>query len=256
MSIEQTPKSSPVNLNYDPDGFASLAHVRVRRWFCVYAIIVALSVAALFVVPQDYRPLVYCFIILTTFTTFIPGNVTYVIFIQVHRNAVPAKILHYIDKVIDTSAWGGLPILPVGLLGALASAIANLNDYHGLTLVFRSKKVRRFGNTAFYHFVKRWFDQMPFALLLLCEFFPLPVAVVRWLAVTRAYPRWRLALACFMGRLPRYLLTAYLARSLNPNWWQTLLFCVIIALIPVMIMRIKGRRTQPQPATLKDGEIQ
>ena len=163
--------------------------------------------------------------------------------------AVPGFITKYLDRVADTSGWQilnptGGELLLVALVCAVGTMIANLNDYHGLVLVFRAKKVRKFGNTFFYRKADKWFEQAPFFLLLTVNFLPLPVAVVRWFAVTRAYPRWRLALAGFLGRLPRYWLTAVFFEALELQWWMTLLVCVIIALIPVIIMRIKGRAPQ------------
>ena len=260
MSTETTTTAPKPEIAGDPNGFADLSHVRVRRWFCIYALIILVAVISLTIIPSHYHLLVYCFMLLTIFTTFIPGNVTYVVFIQVNRdafiNAVPAGIARHIGKVIDSSSWGQMAPWPVALIGALGSTVANVNDYHGLTLVFRAKKVRKFGNTAFYHFAKKWFEKTPFMLLLVCEFLPLPVAVLRWMAVTQAYSRRKLALACFLGRLPRYLILTGIAKWLNLNWWQTLVFCVAIATIPVIIMHIKGRRSQPQPVTIEDGEVQ
>ena len=227
---------------YVPVGFASLDHISVRRWFIFFGLVVAVGVGLCFVVDEAFRPLIYCFLALTVFTSFIPGNVTYVLALLSHAQAMPGFLEKYIGK-IDTGDWASFDPFVIALVCAVASAIANMNDYHGLVLIFRANKVRKLGKTRFYQIADKWFEQAPFVLLLIVNFLPLPVSVVRWFAVTRAYPRWRLALAGFLGRLPRYWLTVVAFDIFKPRWWQTILTCVIIALIPVIVMRIKGKKT-------------
>ncbi len=241
---------------YVPVGFASLAHISVRRWFAFYGLVVAVGVGLCFLVGEASRPLIYCFLALTVFTSFIPGNVTYVLSLLSRANAMPGFLEKYVGGVIDTGGWGYFNPLVVALVCAAASIIANMNDYHGLVLIFRANKVREFGRTRFYQTADKWFEQAPFALLLIVNFLPLPVSVVRWFAVTRAYPRWRLALAGFMGRLPRYWLTVVAYNTFRPRWWQTILACVIIALIPVAVMRIKGKKAQPETSAAEKGNLQ
>ncbi|MFH1549234.1 MAG: hypothetical protein ABIH04_01610 [Planctomycetota bacterium] len=226
------------------NGFADLSHVSVSRWFICYAAIAVLAVLLVFIVPRSDRPLIYCFIVLSAFTSFTPGNVTIVVSLLSNPATVPGWLIYLLGAFVDTSGWERNDFFLVAVICAAGTTIANLNDYHLLVPVFRVRKVRKFGNTLFYRKAKKWFDQTPFLILLVCNFFPLPVSIVRWFAVTRAYPRWRVALAGFLGRMPRYWITAALFGAFKPNWWQTLLFCIVIALIPVIIMRIKGRAPQ------------
>ena len=244
MSLNLKEKKKALHPAAMQNGFADLSHVSVRRWFIAYAIIIAAAVGVTLLLPSGDRPLGYAFILLTAFTTFTPGNVTYVVSLFTPSEAAPGFIAKYLDRVVNTSGWQRDDLLLVALVCAVAAIIANLNDYHGLVLVFRANKVRKFGKTLFYRKADRWFEQAPFFLLLAVNFLPLPVSVVRWFAVTRAYPRWRLALAGFLGRLPRYWLTAVFFKAMELQWWMTLLVCVIIALIPVIIMRIRGRTPQ------------
>ncbi|MDD4892287.1 MAG: hypothetical protein PHU85_20385, partial [Phycisphaerae bacterium] len=60
-----------------------------------------------------------------------------------------------------------------------------------------------------------WWTVVAFAFL------PLPVDVIRLLAITFKYPRWRFAVACFVGRLARYAIMAYAIAFSRPatQWW-------------------------------------
>jgi membrane protein YqaA with SNARE-associated domain len=94
-----------------------------------------------------------------------------------------------------------------GTLGAV-TAVANLNEYHLLAYLLRFGLGRRIRRSSIYGWAVRWFDRSPFQILLLIAFVPIPVDVVRWLAVLRRYSRVRFAWAYFAGRGLRYLLFA------------------------------------------------
>ena len=53
-------------------------------------------------------------------------------------------------------------------------------------------------------------------------FLPLPVDVVRWLAILYRYRRVRYFVAYVVGRFPRYLIWSLSAVWLDLNWWQIL----------------------------------
>lgn len=99
-------------------------------------------------------------------------------------------------------------VVVVAGLATLATVAANLNEYHVLAYLLRSRWGRRVRQTRLVLWAVRWFDRAPFQILALVAFLPLPIDAVRWLAILRGYSRWRFAAAYFAGRGPRYLLFA------------------------------------------------
>jgi hypothetical protein len=99
-----------------------------------------------------------------------------------------------------------LNILMVAVLGALATAMANLTEYHLLAYGFGGGLGQRLRATNVYTWAVRWFDRAPLQVLALVAFIPIPVDVVRWLAILRGYSRLRFGLAYLLGRSGRYLI--------------------------------------------------
>jgi membrane protein YqaA with SNARE-associated domain len=104
------------------------------------------------------------------------------------------------------SAW--LRVVLVAALTGAATAVSNLNEYHLASFILRHGLGRRIRGTRVYGWATRWFDRSPFQILLLVAFIPIPVDVLRWLAILRRYSRVRFGLAYFVGRGARYLLFA------------------------------------------------
>lgn len=128
-----------------------------------------------------------------------------------------------------------LRIATVAVLGATATMMANLNEYHILGYFLRARLGDRIRQTRAYRWTVRWFNISPFQTLVLFAFIPIPVDFVRWLAILRRYPRVRFAAANWLGRLPRYALLAGLAVALSLSIWE-------IALIQVGIVVLLGAR--------------
>lgn len=131
----------------------------------------------------------------------------------------------------------------VACLAALATMVANLNEYHLLSYVLRFGLGRRIRQTRIFGWAVRWFDQVPFTALALVAFIPIPVDVIRWLAILRGYSRVRFALAYLVGRGPRYALFASCSVLLRLKPWQILLIQVglIAAAIAGRVLWAVGR---------------
>jgi membrane protein YqaA with SNARE-associated domain len=106
-------------------------------------------------------------------------------------------------------------VLVVASTCALATAMANLNEYHILTFLLRYGPVGRVRQTHVYDIAARWFNVSPFWTITAFSFIPIPVDVVRVLAVAARYNRFRFASAYFVGRLFRYGLFAWSSAALN-----------------------------------------
>lgn len=136
-----------------------------------------------------------------------------------------------------------LRITLVAVLGATATMMANLNEYHVLGYFFRDRLGNRIRRTHAYRWMIRWFDVSPFQTLTLVAFVPIPVDFVRWLAILRRYSRVRFATAYWLGRLPRYALLAGVAVVLRLGMVEIILIQVgIVAALGARLIWVAVRR--------------
>ena len=92
----------------------------------------------------------------------------------------------------------------VASMGALGTAMANLNEYHIFTFLLRHGPVAGVRKTRLYEVAARWFGLRPFWVIMVISFIPIPVDIVRWLAITYRYPRLPYFVAYYLGRWVRY----------------------------------------------------
>jgi len=146
----------------------------------------------------------------------------------------------------------GLGLDPVAIAGVctLGTCIANLHDYYLVTFLYRYRPVRKIRRTRLYQRAATWFDRAPFATLTAASFLPIPIDVVRLLAISQGYPRWRFVAASALGRGPRYLLLAVLAERFSLGWqWilAVLVATVLVGLwrgVPRIARTLKAFRTR------------
>jgi membrane protein YqaA with SNARE-associated domain len=120
------------------------------------------------------------------------------------------------------------PVL-VAATGAVGTCVANLNDYVILGWMFRHHKVRKIRDISTYKRLLTFFDRYAFLTLSVAAFLPIPLDVIRLLAISRAYSFPKYVGAAFVGRFPRYLLIAYLGKELPPKY---ILLIFVATLIP------------------------
>jgi len=133
--------------------------------------------------------------------------------------------------------------LAVAAVGAIASTMANLNDYHLFTWLLRSRRVGKLRDTKLYRISAGWFQRSPFFLVTLFNILPIPVDVVRILATTYRYPRLPFAAANLVGRFIRYGVIAFVTYSLgNKGPW------IVLALLGVAVILGAGKAV---PAVLR-----
>jgi len=142
-------------------------------------------------------------------------------------------------------------VLAVSVVGAAASTMANLNDYHVFTLLLRHHRVARVRHLRMYKSAIRWFERAPFALTFIFNLLPIPVDVARMLAATHRYSRLLFAAANFLGRFIRYGVIAYVTYRLADKGYVAVI--VLLALAFVMALgrlamgvtrRTRNRTTQ------------
>lgn len=174
-------------------------------------------------VPKSPSILMDCFLYMSLACQFFPLPTIPVL-------AFAAKVFH--------------PVL-IAFTGAVGTSIANLNDYAILGWLFRHKRVKKLRDIHAYRRLLRFFDRRPFLTLTAGAFLPIPVDVVRLVAISRAYSFWKFILAAFVGRVPRYLIIAYLGKELPAKY---ILVVFVISALPVVVKvgidMIKKRRAQ------------
>ena len=121
--------------------------------------------------------------------------------------------------------------LLVASVGAFASTVANLHDFHLFTLVLRHRHIARVRGTKFYDRAARWFGQRPFALLVIFNILPIPIDVIRMLAATYRYPLRPFAAANFIGRWIRYAVIAAFTFVMGDQGWLIAAALLAVAII-------------------------
>ena len=165
-------------------------------------------------------------------------------FLPMPTNAIVAAVATQ-EAAVTGELW--TTVLAVALVGATASTIANLNDYHLFTLALRHRHVGRIRHTRLYDASARWFARSPFAILVIFNIVPIPIDVIRMLAVTYRYPRGAFAAANFVGRLVRYAVIAFVTFHWNLGWIAVAVLlglAVALALAKVLgpaVRKIVGR---------------
>jgi membrane protein YqaA with SNARE-associated domain len=123
------------------------------------------------------------------------------------------------------------PVL-VSAVGAAGTCIANLNDYAILGWLFRHHRVKKVRDINMYRKLLNFFDRHAFLTLSAAAFLPIPIDVIRLLAISRAYTYWKYILAAFVGRFPRYLIIAYIGKELPAKY---ILILFILSTIPAVV---------------------
>ncbi|MCP4593217.1 MAG: hypothetical protein GY842_20970 [bacterium] len=124
-----------------------------------------------------------------------------------------------------------LRVLAVSCACSLASAVANLNEYHVLTFLLRYRRIAQVREARVYQRTAEWFSAAPFLVIAVVGFLPIPVDVIRWLAVICRYSRWRFLVAYFIGRTPRYALFAASAVWFDLGWLQIMVIQAVLILL-------------------------
>ena len=83
----------------------------------------------------------------------------------------------------------------------------------------------------------RWFGRAPFAVLALSGITPLPFFPFKVLAFAAGYPRERYIAAVAAGRLPRYLLLAWLGVTVRLPPWALAVAGVLLLLPTLRLLR-------------------
>ncbi len=206
--------------------------LRLRDWFVPYGVALALVGGAALAWRGDSR------------AAALAG---YAAYMSLACTFCPLPTTPMVLWAAAPAAGGGLGFHPllVATLGALATGVANLHDYYGVTALYRLRPVRRVRVTGVYKRMAAWYNRAPFGTLAAASFLPIPVDVVRLLAISEGYSRPRFAVGSVVGRWPRYVLLAYLAEGFDLTWQWILAIggaTVVLGIargLPVLIRKVR-----------------
>jgi len=193
--------------------------ISARKWIASFSVFLV-AAGSLYLLSREFGPLVRfeVLLILLLYTsvacTFLPLPTAWII-LWAARETDP---------------------LSASIVGVAGTCIANLHDYYIINHLFGIDRIGRIKEKRFYRGAVRWFGRAPFITLSAASFLPIPVDVVRIIAVSTGYSRLRYTLATFTGRFPRYLLLAWLGYELKLS--NRAIFYVFLA--TVLIGAVKG----------------
>ncbi len=142
-------------------------------------------------------------------------------------------------------------LIAVASIGAWGTSMANLNEYHIFTFLLRHGRMSRIRDTRLYRVAARWFGVRPFWTIVLFSFVPIPVDIIRWLAITYRYPRAPFFLAYYLGRWVRYAGLAAVTIWGELSWIDILIIqgvVAVIALVKILREVIRQHRAGETPA--------
>lgn len=139
-------------------------------------------------------------------------------------SAVALKDFAPTDNLVGTVAI-------IATIGAMATTMANINDFHIFTWMLRHKRIAKVHSTKLYSRALAWFADRPFALLMIFNILPIPIDVVRMLSASHQYSLKRFVVANFLGRWIRYTIIVIITFELGRHGWIVVLALLAVAVV-------------------------
>ncbi len=159
----------------------------------------------------------------------------YFAYLAVCCNAVPLPATPLIIFLGKEYPW-----FAVALVGGAATTLANLIDYELFSTLFRTKLLRRIKESKHSQASIRTFQRVALPALVGGNVVVFSWDLIRLVAIAARYPRWKYALATFVGRSVRYAILAYLGRIFEPPLWAIGVIAVLVGL-PAFVSWVKSR---------------
>jgi membrane protein YqaA with SNARE-associated domain len=140
------------------------------------------------------------------------------------------------------------PWIVVALVGGVATSLANLIDYEIFSSVFKTKLLKKIKDSEHSQASIRTFNRVAFPALAAVNFVVFSWDLIRLVAIAAKYPRWKYALASFIGRTARYAVLALVGEFFNPPLWAIGIVAVLVAL-PALISWLRSRIRKPKEET-------
>jgi membrane protein YqaA with SNARE-associated domain len=225
--------------------------LNLRRWFVVFLVWMGALTAIASISLAGYESgsgpagkvwllAVYAFY-MSLCCTFLPLPTTWIVLLLASNEVA----------LVQDPLWRAVIVASAGAIGTM---MANLNEYHLLTYLLRKRRVGRVRQTRWYRVAAEWFSVSPFTVLLAIALVPIPVDVVRWLAIAYRYPRTRYATAYGVGRWLRYALLAGVAIWLDLSGLEIFIIqaVIVVAAATKFISSWRVRRRDRNTADRND----
>ncbi len=240
--------------------------VTVKHWFALYGVFFAAAgiPLLLLITAEQWSWSTWCASPADTFaaTGIAIKLLGFALYLSLATTFLPlptgwiAAALAMREVAVGADVW--TTTLLVAAVGGIASTIANLNDYHLFTWMLRHHRIAAVRRNHSYQAAARWFARSPFFLLVVFNFIPIPVDVVRILATSHRYPRLPFAAANFIGRFVRYAVIAFITYSWKLDWKAPVALLVLAALLgglrigPKLARKLFARSTNRSQPNLSD----
>jgi len=159
---------------------------------------------------------------------------SYFLVMSVSCNLVPIPTYPFILYVShDYAVW------LIVLVGTIGSTISAIIEYYFIDFLMRFDRFARLKETEGYHKYIKYFDRFSFRSIMLASVLPLPLDVIRIMAIMRRYAKWKYLTATFIGRIPRIFIFALLGSQLAYTKTIAIALLVITLLIEVVRRLVK-----------------
>jgi hypothetical protein len=215
-----TPELQPVQTACQPPRLTALSLV---RWFVIFALYLALvTLAAAVLMRQasltswkDLKDLFHHPGLHTSATDQVLKLLFFALYLSLCCTFVPLPTSWMVAAIAtrQVALTGALwsTALLVGVVGAAASTMANLNDYHLFSLLLRHRRIAP-----------------------VRDILPVPVDIARIIAATGRYPRLPFAAANLAGRFIRYAVLAGVCFWVGVGTVTATLIMLIVAVVLVL----------------------
>lgn len=179
------------------------------------------------------------------FVTVIDNMPLYFVYMAIATSFVP---LPDFPIILHLAGMGIYPAWLLGLIGGLGTCVAGLIDYVIVTELRRIKRVERLLEHKRYKTMEYYFKKIAFLSIVLSGFLIfIPFDPFKLLAATARYNKYKYILAIFIGRAPRYYLTALLGEQfkIHPAVLGAI-FLVLIAIPTFQYLYRKLRKPRVQ----------
>jgi ribonucleoside-triphosphate reductase len=164
------------------------------------------------------------------------------LFLYAFASNVALAVVPHEPIVVWYGARAGVWLTAV--VATFGTLVASWADHRVFAPILMRPSTNRVLATGALGTARRWFGYAPFATIAIAGITPLPFWPLKVLAFTEGYPVTRYLAAVVTGRLPRYLLLAWLGLTISiPNWVLAALFLVMLLpslrMIPWQRLRAK-----------------
>ena len=186
-----------------------------RNVYCFAAVLVTLGLANLFILV--FKPAINPF--LSLFLYSIPSNSAVSLFPH-------EPVIVFCGKLYSP--------LTISLVAGAATCVAGFLDYRIFTPLLNLRALNSLKDGVIYRKSVQYFRKMPFLIILIAGFSPIPFVPIKILAFSSRYPLWRYIAALFVARVPRYYILALVGETFDiPNWVLIAIFALIFGYVIV-----------------------